>query len=296
MEMIRASGKTWYIPGHTNLGVFASESGTVLIDSGNDESAGRKILNLLKENDREISLIVNTHSNADHIGGNAFIQKRAECRIAATSIEAAFIEDPWLETSFLWGSYPFRDISGKFLQAQPSHVTDIIPSSGPILDTGLEAEPLPGHFLEMIGVRTPDGVFFIADSLFSSAILDKYGLVVCFDVAGQIRTLEYLEKAEAELFIPSHAEPARDIVPLVRRNMELLEQTRDIILEACAEPSSREDLLAVLARRFGINLTSAQYILTHITVSAHISFLADEKLLTPVFEEGRMLWAAGQGA
>lgn len=290
MEMIQASGNTWYIPGPTNLGVFAGDEGAVLIDSGNDESAGRKVLNLLKEDDREISLIVNTHSNADHIGGNAFIQKRTGCRIAATRVEAALIEDPLLETSLLWGSYPFRDISGKFLQAQPSHVTDIIPSSGTILDTGLEAEPFPGHFLDMIGVRTPEGVFFIADSLFSPAILDKYGLVVCFDVAGQTSTLDHLEKAEAELFIPSHAEPTRDVAPLVRRNREALEQTRDLILESCAEPLSREDLLAVLVRRFGINLTPAQYILTHITVSAHISFLSDARLLMPVFEDGRMLW------
>ena len=293
MDMIRASGDTWYIPGPTNLGVFAAEEGAVLIDSGNDESAGRKILKALKENDRTVSLIVNTHSNADHVGGNAFIQKRTECRIAATRMEAAFIEDPLLETSLLWGSFPFREISGKFLQAQPSHITDIIPSSGPILDTGLEAEPLPGHFLDMIGARTPDGVFFIADSLFPSAILDKYGLVVCFDVAGQDKTLEYLEKAEAELFIPSHAEPARDIAPLVRRNRDALEQTRDIIIEVCAEPSSREDMLAVLVRRFGITLTPAQYVLTHITVSAHISSLAEGNLLTPVFEDGRMLWKAG---
>ena len=144
----------------------------------------------------------------------------------------------------------------------------------------------------MIGVRTPDGVFFIADSLFSTDILDKYGLAVCFDVAGQEKTLEYLEKAEAELFIPSHAEPVRDIGSLVRRNRESLEQTKEIILGACAGPSSREDMIAALVRRFGITLNPAQYVLTHITVSAHISFLSDAGLLTPAFDDGRMLWNA----
>lgn len=296
MEMVRASGKTWYIPGPTNLGVFDAEGGTVLIDSGNDESAGRNILKLMQEKDREISLILNTHSNADHIGGNAFIQKRTGCRIAATRMEAAFIEDPLLESSLLWGAKPFKEIRGKFLKAQPSHVTDIIPSSGPILDTGLEAVPLPGHFLEMIGVRTPDGVFFIGDSLFSPAILDKYGLSVCFDVEGQGKTLEYLEKTEAEIFIPSHAEPVRDIGPLVRRNRESLEQTSRVILNTCMEPSSREDLIAAIVHHFGITLTPAQYVLTHITVSAWISFLWDAKLLKPVLDDGRMLWSAGQGA
>ncbi len=293
MEIVHASGNTWYIPGPTNLGVFAPGRGAVLIDSGNDESMGRKILGALGEQGWELEMILNTHSNADHVGGNAFIQKRTGCPVAATRVEAALIEEPWLEPSLLWGASPFREIRGKFLQAQPSKVTDVIPSSGPILDTGLEAVPLPGHFLEMIGVRTPDGIFFIADSLFSSAILDKYGLVVCFDVAKQESTLEYLENAEAELFIPSHAEPAADIAPLIRRNRDSLLQTREMIISTCATPSSREDILAELVRHFGINLTPAQYVLTHITVSAHISFLADEGLLRAIFENGRMLWGKG---
>jgi len=254
---------------------------------------GRKLLAAVRERGWELNVILNTHSNADHVGGNNFIQKRTGCRVAATRVEAALIGDPWLEPSFLWGAFPFREIRGKFLQAEPSTVTDVIPSAGPILDTGLEAVPLPGHFLDMIGVRTPDGVFFVADSLFSSAILDKYGLVVCFDVAGQESTLDLLEKAEADLFIPCHAEPAKDIAPLVRRNRDALLQAREIILKTCETPSSREDLLAELVRRFGINLTPAQYVLTHITVSAHISFLADKGLLVPLFKDGRMLWEKG---
>ncbi|MHB8766852.1 MAG: hypothetical protein ACYDA8_21285 [Deferrisomatales bacterium] len=34
--------------------------------------------------------------------------------------------------------------------------------------------PLPGHYFGMIGVRTPDDVLFLADSLFSAAILAEY--------------------------------------------------------------------------------------------------------------------------
>ena len=290
MDMVNASGDSWYIPGPTNLGVYAGEDRAVLIDSGNDESAGRKILKALEGKGWTLDLIVNTHSNADHIGGNALIQKRTGCRVAATRAESAFIEEPWLEPALLWGARGFGAISGKFLRAQPSKVTDIIPSSGPVLDTGLEAVPLAGHFLDMVGLRTPDGVFFIADSLFPPAILDKYGMAVCFDVASQLKTLGYLEKAEAALFVPSHAEPRGDIGPLAKRNKDALEEVRDRILGICAAPSSREDLIAALAVHFDLSLNPAQYVLTHITVSAHLSHLADEGALEPLFEKGRMLW------
>lgn len=292
MEIVQALGDTWYIPGPTNLGVYAREGRATLIDSGNDESAGRKVLKALGEKGWEPCLIVNTHSNADHVGGNAFIQKRTGCRIASTRAESVFIEEPRLEPAMLWGSAPFRAISGKFLQAQPSRVTEIITSSGAILETGLEAVPLPGHFLDMIGLRTPDGVFFVADSLFSSSILDKYGMVVCFDVSAQYRTLEYLDRAEAEIFIPCHAEICRDLSALVKRNREALDKARERVIKACSSPASREDVLANLAEFFGIELNPAQYVLTHITVSAHISSLADSGVLNPLFEKGRMLWLA----
>lgn len=293
MDMVNASGSSWYIPGPTNLGVHVRDGRAVLIDSGNDESAGRKILKALEEKEWSLDLIVNTHSNADHIGGNALIQKRTGCRIAATRAESAFIEEPWLEPALLWGAAGFGAITGKFLKAQPSRVTDIITSSGPVLDTGLEAVPLPGHFLDMVGLRTPDGVFFIADSLFPPAILDKYGMAVCFDVAAQLETLEYLGKAEATLFIPSHAEPSGEIGPLVKRNKDALEMVRDRVLKICAAPASREDILADLAVFFDLSLNPAQYILTHITVSAHLSYLADQGALEPFFEKGRMLWGQG---
>lgn len=42
-----------------------------LIDSGSDRGAGKRILKILKDG----SFLVNRHSDADHIGGNAFLQR-----------------------------------------------------------------------------------------------------------------------------------------------------------------------------------------------------------------------------
>ena len=49
----------------------------MLIDTGLDNSAARNILKELEEAGPTPTVIVNTHSHADHIGGNHFIQK--EC-------------------------------------------------------------------------------------------------------------------------------------------------------------------------------------------------------------------------
>jgi len=186
LNLQRIAANTYLIPSPTNIGVYIQDEQAILIDSGNDKEAGRQILKLLKEKNWKVKLIINTHSNADHIGGNAFIQNKTDCRIAATRIEAAFIQDPILEPSFLYGGFPNTRLANKFLMAQASRVTDIISSSGKILDTNLEAISLPGHFFDMIGLKTPDNIIFIADSLFSEEIINKYHLFFLYDVKAHI--------------------------------------------------------------------------------------------------------------
>lgn len=290
MELKQVGERTYVIEGPTNLGVFVEGTEAVLFDSGNDESAGRKIWKLLEARGWTLKSILNTHSNADHIGGNAFLQKRTGCRVAATRNEAPMIADPSLEPLFLWGAAPFKDLRGKFLQAEPSVVTDLLPAEGPIEGTPLETIALPGHYLQMVGFRTPDDVVFLADSLFSETILAKYGFVVCCDVAGQFATLDRLETLEASLFVPCHAKPVTDIRALVKANREALEKLLYNTLAACGSGASREDVLASLAQVYGITLSSVQFVLTTITVSACLAYLADQGRIAPAFENGRMSW------
>lgn len=290
MELRCVGERTYVIEGPTNLGVYVDGNDAFLVDSGNDESAGRKVLKLLEGQGWNLRMILNTHSNADHIGGNALLQKRTGCGVAATRNEAPLIEDPSLEPVLLWGAAAFRELRGKFLQAEPSRVSAILPPEGPVEGTPLEVISLPGHFLQMAGFRTPDNVVFLADSLFSEAILSKYGFVVCCDPAGQFETLDRLQALEAALFIPSHGKPSTDVRSLVRINREALENLLLRVEEACGEGASREDVLACLARSYGIALSSIQYVLTHITVSACIAFLADQRKIAPAFADGRMLW------
>ncbi len=289
MELKKITENTYYIPGPTNLGLFVEDKKVILIDSGNDEWFGRKIFRLLEERGWKLSKIINTHSNADHIGGNAYLQNKTGCAILATSLESIFINEPSLEPFLLWGASPFKALRNKFLQAQPSIVTDIIEEEGAIKNTPLVAFPLPGHFIQMIGIKTPDGVLFIADSLFSSEIINKYGLTVKSDIEKTLNTYTFLESLSAKIFIPSHAQPAEDISDLIKLNRDQLEQDNQKIINYCKQPVSRERILQLLVNDYQISLSSVQFVLTHTTVSAHISYLYDKQLINPVFVEGEML-------
>lgn len=277
------------VRGPTNLGIIAAGDGTaVLIDSGNDEDAGRKLLHRLEADVLRLALIVNTHSNADHCGGNAFLQARTGCRIAATREEAAFVENPLLEPSLLWGGYPPAALRNKFLMAKPSRVTDVISPSGPVPGTDLEALPLPGHFVGMIGIRTPGGALFCADALASAEILAKYPVFFLYDVAAHYRTLEFLASYPAELFIPSHAAPTREIAPLVEVNRRAVDRVNEVLLDLARPEPSWEELLTGLVTRLGIELNHSQYSLVHASIRAHVAYLSDTGTLAARFEGGKL--------
>lgn len=284
------SGNTYYIPSPTNIGVFVNDNRAVLIDSGNDKEAGRQILKLLKAQNWTLDLIINTHSNADHVGGNAFLQQKTMCRIAATSMESAFIHHPVLEPAFLYGGFPLNLLRNKFLMAKPSSVTDIIEPSGPVLDTGLEAISLPGHYIEMIGIKTPDHVLFMADSVFSDQIVSKYHIVYLYDIQAQFETLEKLASIGAAYYLPSHGALATDVEHLVKINRDKIFEIASTIESCCGEPVTIEEILANVCRRYQIELDANQYVLVISTLKSYVSWLLQRNRLTPMFSDGKMLW------
>lgn len=290
LKVKQIAGNTYYIPSPANMGVYLTGNRAILIDSGNDKEAGRQIYKLFQAKEWSLDLIINTHSNADHIGGNAFLQQKTDCPIAATRLEAAFIADPLLEPSFLYGGYPYKALRNKFLMAKPSRVTHIIANQGPILETGLTAFPVEGHYFDMIGVRTPDNVVFLADSLFSQEIIMKYHIYFLYDLAAHMKTLEELLTLEADWYLPSHANPVADIGPLVATNLAKVEEIAALVHSLCRTPISFEAVLASVCQHYHIELNANQYVLAGSTIRSYLAYLADQGRLVCRFADGHMLW------
>jgi len=275
LEIQQISGNTYMIPAPANIGIYEQNGRVIVIDSGNDKEAGRQILKLLTARGWTLDMIINTHSNGDHIGGNAFLQQKTNCRIAATALEAAFIQHPILEPAFLFGGFPMNALRNKFLMAAPSTVTDIIPNSGAILETGLEAIPIPGHFFDMIAIRTPDNVVFLADSLFPEAILQKYHIFFLYDVQAHFATLEQLQTLRAAQYLPGHGALSTDIMPLIERNRRQVQEILDTLLACCDDAISFDDILMRVCQAYDIAMNPNQYVLIGSTLRSCVAYLVD---------------------
>ena len=185
-ELNQVGEKSYYINCPAKIGIYqVNDKEVYLIDSGNDKDAAKKVRRILDEKNWNLLGILNTHSNADHIGGNQYLQQQTGCKVFSCGIEKAFTEHPILESSFLYGGYPCKDLRHKFLLAKPSVVTDFSDESFP---KEIEIIPLKGHFFDMVGFRTPDDTVFLADCLSSKETLDKYQIGFIYDVAEYLKT------------------------------------------------------------------------------------------------------------
>ena len=200
MELYKIGKRTYYIKNNTNIGIYKlNENDIVLIDSGLDESVGKKVLKIVQENNWNIKIIINTHSHADHTGGNNFIQSRTNCKIYASKIECDITNHPVLEPIYLYGAYPFKELRNKFFEAKPSDCEEIINIDG------IEYFTLKGHSFDMIGIKTSDNVYFIGDSIFNEFTINKYHISYLSNVAEFINSLDELSKL-CGTFVPSHGE------------------------------------------------------------------------------------------
>jgi len=324
MQLNEITASAFYLDGAVNLGlVTTAPDRAVLIDTGLDESVGRKVRALLAAQDLRLEAIVITHAHADHCGGAPFLAKATGAKVYAPALEKAVLEAPILEPVYLFGgAYPPAALRSKFFLAPGVLVDEVIqfggdPTAGTaegragataaapeLADFGVEFLPLPGHTLGQVGVSAP-GVLFCADAVVGPEVVEKHGVPLNADIARTLATFDVLDgfgegeaggalvhlPAAAMLFVPAHGRPVADIRPVVAANRRRVKATIDLILGLLERPRTAEEVLAAVGQATGVTITDlGQYYLMHLTVMAYLGYLLDGGRIATGYEANRQLF------
>ncbi len=260
-----------------NSGVIEDgQGGALIVDTGLDDSHARKLLSGLAERQLTPTAILNTHSHADHHGGNALVLKRFPgLPIYAPPLEAAIINHPLLEPLSLFGACPPPALQDKFFLAPATPAQAVSAGKHTLGGAKVELLDIPGHAVQMFAVRV-GGVLLAADGLFGPASLKKNPLTFCADSAAQKASAARLGALEeVQITLPGHGDPTTDLAGLARTNLEAYEGTTGAVWQAIqAGPLGIDDLLAVVCAARGIEMTRlGALLLNRSVISAHVTEL-----------------------
>jgi glyoxylase-like metal-dependent hydrolase (beta-lactamase superfamily II) len=287
------SDKVFYLPGGVNCAVVkAEEDKAILMDTGQDKDYGRDIKKACESLGLKPAIIINTHSHADHYGGNDYLLRQyPEVPVYAPTFESSILQTPYLEPVYLFnGAKPLPELMSKWLLAKPSRVDHEL-KAGELELYGVKLDVIDtsGHAHVQMSVKVDD-VLIAADALFGFSVLEKYPLPFGQDIGNQIKSAERLKALNIKTVLPGHGEPSSDIVSLVTANVTAFERAAKVVEGACASATT-ENVLQHVCKTLNIIMTDLpRYYLNLCTVTAYLSYLREEKRVEVRLENNQVVW------
>lgn len=301
-KLIQLSANIFCLATANNIGIISipQTKELYLIDSGNDEDFAKDILDFIGSRFAgfKIKAILNTHSHADHCGGNPYIKTQTGCQIWASKGEARLMEFPEIETGLIWGGTPVHQIRSPYLMAKPCTADRIFDGEETIClepsSIKVQVISLPGHYLDQTGflITDTDGKksFFMGDALSGRNVIRKYWIQYLYDETQTKKSIQKLAKIHSDSYIPGHGQITDNIEGISELNLIAIMETEDLIADELKEPKSTEELLQSLADRNGIRLGLSNYVLIGSTLRSYLSALYEEGRITFEIQDNKLQW------
>ena len=286
MELKQVGSRTYYIQHRTNIGIYLLPDNKVcLIDTGS-LGDGEKIDSLISAQGWEIGCIINTHTHIDHLGGNKYLMGKYQTPAYCSDIEIPFAHCSELEAAYMNGGKPCRKLREVFTHTGRMGFRDIETS----YDGDLQWTYLPGHSFGMIGVRTPDDIWFTADAYMGCDGLERHSFAYMCDVEAYMDPLEKIKSLAGQLFIPSHGDAEESAAETAELNMIKTRDTIELIRDICSDEISLDGILQQLYHRLEMRTNIVNHALISSTAKCYLTYLQDRGELECSFIDCILHW------
>jgi glyoxylase-like metal-dependent hydrolase (beta-lactamase superfamily II) len=287
------NGRAYVAPGGVNIGVLKAADGkTVLIDTGLNDTAARKVLRALQDEGRSVTAIITTHGHADHFGGNSFVVKRTGATVYAPMMDEAILRYPILQPLTLFaGADPPASMRGGFMLAEPSPV-DVVYEAGSMQVEGIDVSvvALPGHSANQMGLIV-DRVLYCADVVLPDRVIERYKMPYLYSVSDHLSSLDVAAGIDHIAAVPGHGPVLEQARHLIEENRQLVLDVADRVVRITSERLMPEEILALLLGELGADpQDTASYYLLHPTIFAYLSYLEGVGRVSHEIRHGRSLW------
>ncbi len=286
-ELKHLKGNTYYLKGSTNCGVYVlnDKKDVLLFDCGTKDE-GPEIYELLKENGMNITHLVFSHCHADHSGGWNYIYGMTHCKMIASKVERGFFRDATLDRGFLYGGYPLDEYDSKLMHIDSNdeiYALDQLPE-------GVEFFHLPGHHFGMIGLKTKDDVYFVADTLGSIDLIERAHILLIYDVKGYLDSLDFVKSLDGKIVVPAHNEVTDHIAPIVEFNKSNIHDIIDILLDYLKEEHNCIECTSYIFDYCELRITYNKYLIILSTIRSYLSYMSNNKMIRNYFKDNRLVF------
>ncbi len=285
-ELIQAGFSTYYMDCPSRCGIYVIDDNDVcIIDGGSDKGAAKKLSTHIDKMGWNPVLLLNTHSHADHVGGNAYLQQKYNLKIMCSNPDAALICNTLIQPTTLYGGYPNKDMLGKFFYAQPTQTQEL---KEELLPKGITFSLFSGHSPAQTAYKTKDNIWFIGDALTPASTIEKYNICYFYNIKETLASLEKLKSIEGKLYIPSHGEVLTDLAEVIDINVKHIQGVLEFLKKECKTPKSVDELLKAFFDKYEMKMSLSQNMLCSATFRSYMTYLYDEGTVEVVFDNNIM--------
>ena len=216
---------------------------TVVVDPGHGKKRAKQLAKKLRGSEEVLYIV--THYHSDHLNALAEgLRRDIPGRVVVPELDAPAVVDPLLRVTMTFG-LPLHPesplLSFKPLPVEP----DALIRPGDVVN-GLRIIALPGHTPGQIGVATPDGILYAADSVFGDRVLSRYAVPYHLDPCVAMESLRTIEEYASKGYAiqPSHGPLVRgdEATSMVEANRRAVGAFLERVEECLGEPRTLDSL------------------------------------------------------